>query len=44
MLGIVIVGFVGYLSVTGRDVRSRDVADLARADLPHCDPIGDSSD
>ena len=43
MLGIVIVGFVAYLSVTGRDVRSRDVADLARADLPHSDPIGDSS-
>jgi uncharacterized membrane-anchored protein len=34
MLAIVIVGFVAYLSVTGRDVPGRDVADPAPSDLP----------
>jgi uncharacterized membrane-anchored protein len=34
MLAIVIVGFVVYLSVTGRDVPGRDVADPAPSDLP----------
>jgi uncharacterized membrane-anchored protein len=43
MLGTVIVGFVAYLSVTGRDVQGRDVADPAPSDLPHSDPVGDPS-
>ena len=34
VLAIVIVGFVAYLSVTGRDVQGSDVADLAPSDLP----------
>ena len=40
-LAIVILGFVAYLSVTGRDVQGRDVVDSAPSDLPHNDAVID---
>ncbi len=43
VLAIVIVSFVAYLSVTGRDVQRRDVVGPAPSDLPHTDPVGDPS-